>query len=373
MKIIKNLHIIHKDKFDKEFIKFINSNFEKEDHFFLVIHLHNTKKYDLVEEEGSNILNFKFKNHKNILLRKVFLAIQVVKFYGLLLSLSLKSKRIFFHNIADYQILFLYIFRNFLKKSYYVIWSTEKTKYENNHIFNKIVKYVKGNFRGYITHIRGDYEIMKERYKAKGECLDCFSYPSNLYKEIKLNKRKDISKNILNIQVGNSAQICNNHIEILEKLEKFKDKNIRLYCILSYGNDGGDKYLNKVIETGKKIFKDKFIPILDFLPSLDYINFLSEIDIAIFAHETQKAFGNISSLLSMKKTIYLKGNTTTYNFFRELGVKIKLFDELEKLEKLEKLDDITLEKNKKLIMEKFSKKRLIEDLKLIFYDEVKEE
>ena len=201
MKIIKNLHIIHKDKFDKEFIEFVNSNFEKEDHFFLVIHLPNTKKYDLVEEEGSNILNFKFKNHKNMLLRKVFLAIQVVKFYGLLLSLSLKSKRIFFHNIADYQILFLYIFRNFLKKSYYVIWSTEKTKYENNHIFNKIVKYVKGNFRGYITHIRGDYEIMKERYKAKGERLDCFSYPSNLYKEIKLNQRKDILNKLKNKQI----------------------------------------------------------------------------------------------------------------------------------------------------------------------------
>lgn len=370
MKIIKNLHIIHKDKFDKEFIEFVNSNFEKEDHFFLVIHLPNKKKYDLIEEKDSNILNFEFKNHKNMLLRKVFLAIQVIKLYKVLFFLSIKSRRIFFHSIADYQILFLYIFRNFLKKSYYAIWSTEKTKYENNHIFNKIVKYVKGNFRGYITHIRGDYEIMKERYKAKGERFDCFSYPSNLYKEIKLNKRKDISKNILNIQVGNSAQICNNHIEILEKLEKFKDKNIRLYCILSYGNDGGDEYLNKVIETGKKIFKDKFIPVIDFLPSLDYINFLSEIDIAIFAHETQKAFGNISSLLSMKKTIYLKENTTTYNFFRELGVKIKLFDELEKLEKL---DDITLEKNKKLIMEKFSKKRLIEDLKLIFYDEVKEE
>jgi 4-alpha-L-fucosyltransferase (fuc4NAc transferase) len=369
MKIIKNLHIIHKDKFDKEFIEFVNSNFEKEDHFFLVIHLPNKKKYDLIEEKDSNILNFEFKNHKNMLLRKVFLAIQVIKLYIVLFFLSIKSRRIFFHSIADYQILFLYIFRNFLKKSYYAIWSTEKTKYENNHIFNKIVKYVKGNFRGYITHIRGDYEIMKERYGAKGDYLDCFTYPSNLYKEIKLSERKNISKKNLNIQVGNSAQMCNNHIEILEKLEEFRDENIRLYCILSYGNDGGDKYLNKVIENGKKIFKDKFIPVLDFFPPQEYINFLSEIDIAIFAHNTQKAFGNIVSLLSMKKTVYLKENTTTYKTLNELGLKLKSFDNLKNLELFEKE---FLEKNKDIIIERFSEKRLKKDLTLIFYNDIKE-
>ena len=65
MKIIKNLHIIHKDKFDREFIEFINNNFKKEEHFFLLIHLPNTKTYDLVEEEDSNILN-SMEKHKDI-------------------------------------------------------------------------------------------------------------------------------------------------------------------------------------------------------------------------------------------------------------------------------------------------------------------
>jgi 4-alpha-L-fucosyltransferase (fuc4NAc transferase) len=369
MKIIKNLHIIHKDKFDREFIEFINNNFKKEEHFFLLIHLPNTKIYDLVEEEGSNILNFKFKKSKKIFFKNFFLVLQVLKFYKILYCLSKKSKKIFFHSIADYQMLFLYIFRSFLKKSYYAIWSTEKSKYEDNYLFNKVVKYVKGNFKGYITHIKGDYNIIKERYGAKGDYFDCFTYPSNLYKKIKVSETSIKTGSTLNIQIGNSAQMCNNHIEILEKLKKFKDKNIKLFCILSYGNDGGNIYLNEVIKTGKKIFKDKFVPILNFFPHSEYIAFLNKINIAIFAHNTQKAFGNIISLLSIKKTVYLKESITTYKALSKLGIKLKSFD---KLEDLTLFDTKILENNQKIIMERFSKERLINDLKLIFYDEVKE-
>ncbi len=357
MKIIKNLHIIHKDKFDKEFIKFINSNFEKEDHFFLVIHLPNTKKYDLVEEEDSNILNFKFKKSKKIFFRKFFLALQVLKFYKILYCLSKKSKKIFFHSIADYQMLFLYIFKNFLKKSYYIIWSTEKSKYESNYLFNKVVKYVKGNFKGYITLMKGDFDLIKKWYGAKGKLYLSFTYPSNFYKKINLER---IEKKEIVIQVGNSAQVCNNHLEILEKLKKFKNQNIKLYCILSYGNDGGDNYLTEVIATGKNIFGDKFIPINNFMGHSEYLTYLAKIDIAIFAHNMQKAFGNISSLLSMKKTVYLKESVSTFETLKEMGVEIKSFD---RFIDLEKFNENILENNRRVMEENFSEEKLIEQWK----------
>lgn len=80
-------------------------------------------------------------------------------------------------------------------------------------------------------------------------------YLSNLYKNIEIISEK---KEELHIQIGNSADSSNNHFEILNKLEKFKNKNIKLFCILSYG----DKiYAEKVIKYGEKIFKEKFIPI----------------------------------------------------------------------------------------------------------------
>ena len=224
-------------------------------------------------------------------------------------------------------------------------------------IYYKIEEYVKGNFYGYITHIKQDYELAQKWYVAQGQYYDCFMYPSNLYRDFDI---KEVNKKYIAIQVGNSADYSNNHFEIFEKLKKFK--NIRIYCPLSYG----DKiYADKVIKKGKEIFGEKFIPITKFLEYSKYLEFLSQIDIAIFAHNRQQAVGNITSLLGMKKTVYLKERVTTYSMLKELGVKVKLFDILDSLERFE--DDI-LEKNKEIIRERFSEKRLIEEWKKIFED-----
>ena len=67
----------------------------------------------------------------------------------------------------------------------------------------------------------------------------------------------------------------------------------------------------------------------------------------------------------MKKTIYLKEKVTTYEMLKELGIKVKSFD---KFNDLEVLEDKILEKNKKIIKERFSKERLIKDLEKLFYD-----
>ena len=65
----------------------------------------------------------------------------------------------------------------------------------------------------------------------------------------------------------------------------------------------------------------------------------------------------------MKKTVYLKEESTTYKSLKNIGLNIKSFNNLKNLEKFN--DDI-LEKNKEIIKERFSEKRLIEDLKNIF-------
>ena len=351
MEKIKNLHIMPNDKFNKEFIEFINKNFNKEEHYFLLISFPSSKVYNISEDTNLNVFNYEFKTPKKSILRAPLLAIQLIKFYKILYSLSKKAKKVFFHDASNYQIPFLYFFRGILKKSYYIIWSTEKSKYEEKFLIGKIFKYVKGNFKGYITFMKDDYKFFKEMYNAKGKLFINFTYPSNLYKEIKLNI---VEKKGLNIQVGNSAQSCNNHIEILDKLKQFKEQDIKLFCILSYGNEGK---LEEIIKYGKNIFGDKFIPITNFMEYKEYIKFLEMIDISIFAHDIQKAFGNITSLLSMKKTVYLKEKISTYKTLVEMELQIKSFD---KLEKLEKFDEITLENNKKILEKEFSRKKLVE-------------
>lgn len=358
MKEIKYLHIMHNEKFIVPYIEFINKNFKKDEHLFLIID--GFFKKEILWIEGENILYFEKKIIKN----KIIKIWELLRKIILMNSFSKRSSKIYFHSlfIKD-KILFLFIFSKYLKKSNWLIWGRDLYSYQNRKkgfmrkIYYKMEEYVKGNFYGYITHIKKDYELAQKWYIAQGKYYDCFMYPSNLYRDFDI---KEVNKKYIAIQVGNSADYSNNHFEIFEKLKKFK--NIRIYCPLSYG----DKiYADKVIKKGKEIFGEKFIPITKFLEYSKYLEFLSQIDIAIFAHNRQQAVGNITSLLGMKKTVYLKERVTTYSMLKELGIKVKLFNTLDSLERFE--DDI-LEKNKEIIRERFSEKRLIEDWKKIFED-----
>lgn len=355
---MKNLHIISNEKFTFPYIKFINSNFKVEEHYFLIIDL------DSREEFIYNYPNIKriktLKKEENFF--KSF--IKIISLYFLLMENMKKSEKIYFHgSVIKEIVLFLFIFRNFLKKSYWIIWGQDLYSYVKRkksmayEIYYKIEDFMKKNFKGYITHIEGDYRLAQKWYGAKGRYYNCFMYPSNLYKGIKFNKKE---KEEMYVQIGNSADPSNNHFDILRKLEKYKLKNIKIYCPLSYGDM---EYAKKVIKEGKEIFKDNFIPLSEFMEYDKYLEFLSKIDIAIFAHDRQQAVGNITSLLSMKKTVYLKGSVTTYKMLKDLGIKVKDFN---KFENLEKFNDDILEKNREIIKKRFSEKRLIQDLKNIF-------
>ena len=62
---------------------------------------------------------------------------------------------------------------------------------------------------------------------SKRQILFSLMYLSNIYKECDLfNIKKD--KECLVIQVGNSADPTNNHVEILMKLKKYKNENIEI-------------------------------------------------------------------------------------------------------------------------------------------------
>lgn len=356
---MKILHIMNNEKFISSYVEFINKNFKMKEHYFLIIDGLSEEKMPIPKYLNVEYLKT-FKKKDRIL--KVFESI--ISLYWILLKRILKYEKIYFHSLFDKRIiLFLYIFRTFLKKSYWLMWGGDLYCYRNRKnkfiykIWYKIENYVKKNIKGYVTHIKGDYKLAQKWYDAKGKYYNCFIYPSNLYKDIymKENKKEDIY-----IQIGNSADPSNNHLEIFDKLKSYKDKNIKIFCILSYGNM---EYAKDVILKGKKIFGNKFVPIVDFMKFDQYMEFLSKIDIAIFAHNRQQAVGNITSLLSMKKTVYLKEKVTTYDMLKDLGVKVKSFD---KFEDLEKFNDEILEKNKEIIKERFSEKRLKEDLNIIF-------
>jgi len=226
-------------------------------------------------------------------------------------------------------------------------------------IYYKINDKVKKNLRGYIGS-KGDYKFAKEYFNANGRFYDCFGYLSNVYKEIKTISYKE-KKNDLYILAGNSADPINNHVEILDKLEKYcKKDNIIIYCPLSYGNADWAEYVSQY---GKNIFGDRFIPIINFLPIEQYLDLLSKIDIGILANNRQHGAGNTISLLGMGKTVFLKRSSNVYTSLEEEGIVIYPFEEFNGLKTIN-----LIEKNNNIekVKKRFSEERLKQDWKIIF-------
>ena len=205
-------------------------------------------------------------------------------------------------------------------------------------------KQVIKKIRHFITYLKGDFELAQKWYGTTGEYHECFMYPSNLYKDYVAPEVKHSSINIL---VGNSADPSNNHLEVFDKLEVFKDQDIKIYAPLSYGNQ---TYAKKVIEEGKKQFGDKFEPLTDMMPFDQYLEFLGLIDVAIFNHKRQQAMGNTITLLSLGKKVFMRSDITPWELFEDIDVKV--FD-VENI-KLDLLDEKIKKDNQEKIKKHFS-------------------
>jgi dTDP-N-acetylfucosamine:lipid II N-acetylfucosaminyltransferase len=353
---MKQLHLFtadEKQKFSIPFINLIEQKFNNTEHFFIMLEKGKEDKLNLRE-------NMKYM-HKN--------------FSGVLFLISklYKSDKIYIHGLNSYYLIFLLFIQPWLlRKCNWIIWGGDLYFYKNRPIDFKsnlkewVRNFVIKNMGGLITQIKGDYELAQKWYGAKGKYYYSFVYPSNLFKEYDLKEIKKYDEKIY-IQVGNSACNTNEHIEVFEKLSKYKNENILIVCPLSYS--GKEDYIDKVIECGVSIFgEDKFMPITEFVPFDEYLELLAKVDIAIFNHTRQRGLGNITTLLGLGKKVYIREEITTWSFCIDHNLKVYSanagFEDL-----FEEIDENIKERNIKNIKKKFSEKKLIEDLMIIFSEE----
>ena len=333
----KILHVMMVEKFMSPFINVINNHFNREEHKMVVINIANIEcLIELKEQDG---------------------VIWITKKYELLkLSYLLNnSNKIILHGLFLNSLIITLFFQPWLlKKCYWVMWGGDyylpmKQRWFKKQVIKKI--------RHFVTYLKGEFELVKKWYGAKGTYHESFMYPSNLYKEYQIKTKED--GGIINIQVGNSADSTNNHIEIFENLRKFKDENIKIYAPLSYSDQDHAK---DVIAKGKEMFGDKFVALTDFMSFEKYLEFLADIDIAIFAHKRQQAMGNIITLLGLGKKVYIRSEITTWQFFKDINVSVFDFDNLE----LERIDDTPKAKNIENIKSYFSEKNYLNQLNNCF-------
>ncbi len=82
----------------------------------------------------------------------------------------------------------------------------------------------------------------------------------------------------------------NNHEQVFSMLKKFKNKNIKIICPLSWKSK---ITLKKQSHWAQSIFGAKFIPLTEFIEPDEYMKILSDIDIAIMNHDRQQGLGSI--------------------------------------------------------------------------------
>lgn len=301
---------MHNDKFNSEYINFINQNFNPNDHLFIFV-------ADVVGEL------FPIPQLPNVI--KLFCSRRRFYRYLLLAYYCIQADKIILHGLfVDYIIRFLYINRYLLKKCYWVIWGGDlyddlqldiiKTRKQVQ--FTELKKLVISKMNSFITYLKEDYNLAKEYYSSKAEYKECIMYLSNLFNaKAEYNKKNDT----LVILVGNSATDTNNHYEVFNKILAENLDNYKILCPLNYGDKN---YAAKVVELGTKLFGDKFEPLLDFIPLEQYTKLLSTVDVAIFNHNRQQGMGNIINLLGMGKLIYIRNDITTWNLLEHLNLKV---------------------------------------------------
>lgn len=267
-----------------------------------------------------------------------------------------QAEKVILHGLFSNHLLYILAMQPWLlAKCYWVIWGGDlycrvvepyDWRWRKNEIIRRFVIKRLGHF---LTYVPGDYELVRKWYGASGTYHECLMYPSNVFDELPVARKRTST---INIQIGNSADPGNRHFEIFEKLLPFRDGDIAIYAPLSYGDRS---YAQSVIAEGINLFGKKFHAKTEVVTVEEYREFLNKMDIAVFNHQRQQGMGNIITLLGLGKKIFLQRDITSWSVFKRYGLivfDIQCFD-------LSTLSDKEALYNSRIVAQHFSKSVLI--------------
>lgn len=305
------VHVLPDTVYGNDFIDFLGEMHEPDRHYFYVsagsgkTKILNNKSCQWEYLSKENIKRFK-KRAKN-------------------------ADKLIVHGLFNELIIF-WLFLNpwQLKKTIISIWGgdlyahREIMEKENIKLSTRAVDIMKGCiFRKvpvFLNDMDGDFDLLKRWYHVSDAVSIPVLYPPSVDAKgldaLSDRKKEENIKSKVKILVGNSATETNFHKDIFQKLTKYKEQNIEIYCPLSYGNSS---YANEVILNGEKIFGDKFHGITEFMQPEEYTRFLSDIDIAVFYNNRNQAMGNIALLAYLGCKIYIRNDTVMWSQYVTKG------------------------------------------------------
>jgi dTDP-N-acetylfucosamine:lipid II N-acetylfucosaminyltransferase len=311
-------------------------------------------------DTGAHLFIFKKTNgerysYPDILKDRILFTSNLRKFFLTFSSSFRNCKQIYFHYLPYGPSLFTWLLSpELLRKSTWIMWGGDVSPADDSKesIVAFFYELMRKSIIKRIPRIAGlleeDYEIVKKIYNTKASFSQVFyPYPINfsLLSELKTTDIQYSEKTIL---LGNSATLSNNHLDMLAKLEPLKNEQIKILCPLSYGSTR--KYAELIAEKGKEIFRDKFVPMLDFIEPAEYSKIIAGVDVVIMNHHRQQGLGNLFPLLFLEKKVYIRSDASSFNFLKGLGCTINdtlLIDK--ELDSIFVSDKASLKRNSEII------------------------
>lgn len=331
IKKYKYIHLMFNDKFNKPFVDFLNKNFDTKEHLILCKRFFKEFPFpvgeNVIEIQSLKNLNF---NNNNIC-------------------------KIICHSLFDNELVeYLYSNKNILQnKAYWVIWGGDLYDAPSDEIND----YVRSNFKGYIN--KNDENYTKNKYKISKNFIHA-SYFFPVTKDI-MDNLPNGEKNYIKIQINNSCD--DSTLKMLDILSKFRNENIRVATILSYGKLD---YKDEIIKKGLEIFGDKFEYLEDFLPPEEFAKFLADNDILILNQDRQQGFGNTVASLYLGAKVYISSNVSTYTYLQKESIKIYNSDEIESMSFDDFIKNNTKINNKTNISKFINENDIKEAWKIVF-------
>ncbi|KKN19950.1 hypothetical protein LCGC14_0940580 [marine sediment metagenome] len=389
---MKYLHFMMDQFYSREFIKLIQSNFKIEEHQFFIVKKKNKKMY-INPKNYQNVKIFKVSREKKVL----EFVISHIKFFTFeyikIRRLMKQADYIFVHNLTEEISGILFGFKG-KAKILWVIWGSDLYDYVPLNLYDhytsrlltkldkKVISGLINFYYSFFFEIKkavirrldyvisahsGDLKLFNKFFKTKAECYTQSIYPNPVDFEkldaeynYSIDERYNYKKNGFKLLLlGNSGSPTNNHLDIMIRLSEMKEQDFKIICPLSYGPP---IYIKKIIENGKILFGDRFIPLLEFLNPEIYYHILKQVDLAIMYHNRQQGMGNIQILVYLGKPICMK-KTSAFFHLIERGVFVFSTQDLEKLILNEmEFTEVMLRNNKKIAREYFSVKSVISSI-----------
>jgi hypothetical protein len=191
---------------------------------------------------------------------------------------------------------------------------------------NKLAALKKINF--VVPVVPGDYVVLKKKYNLTAKLFH-LNYVNPLIDSYQV---KNIERK--NILLGNSSSYANNHFEAIDKLAELNLEDRKVIIPLNYG----DKILSSYVANYAliKLGVNNVIILKNFLSFTDYNDLLLSCEFIFMNHKRQQAVGNIVQGFLNGCHVYLRRESTVYQYLKDCGFIVSALNDVKYLTRLSK-------------------------------------